>query len=125
VFPRSIRSTLDTVQSLPMVNELYHLAKGYLPDPVKVTIKARLEGAYAYARHAQDYVQQPSVDRELWHLQRVRHKLPVRKFAERFRYTPPVSFEGGVRKTLAWLDTLGWVLPPANLPSPARAPADR
>ena len=113
-FPRSVRSTIDDIQGLPLVNELYHLTKGYLPDTLKAAIKSQLEGPYEYNRHAPAYAQQPSVDRELWHLQRVRHKLPIDKFARTFGFTPPVSFEDGIRRTLAWLETLGWVLHPGE-----------
>ena len=72
-------------------------------------IKARLEGAYSYDRHAPGYpTGQPSVDRELWHLQSVRHKLPVDKFGRTFGFVPPVTFADGIRKTVAWLQTMGW-----------------
>ena len=108
-FPRSLKSTIDTIQSLPLVNELYHRAKTQVPDGVKAAIKARLEGAYQYERRASFYAPQASVDRELWHLMRVRHKLPVDKFAKKFGFVPPVSFDEGIRKTIAWLQTLGWV----------------
>jgi 2-alkyl-3-oxoalkanoate reductase len=108
VFPRSLRSTIDTIQSLPLVNELYHRLKTHIPDGVKTTIKGRLEGPYNFERLSSRYDEHPGVDRELWHLQRVRHKLPVDKFAGRFDYTPPVTFADGVRKTIAWLRTLGW-----------------
>jgi nucleoside-diphosphate-sugar epimerase len=108
-FPRSVRSTIDTIQSLPLVNELYHRLKTTVPDGVKSAIKARLEGPYNFERRASRYVELPSVDRELWHLQRVRHKLPVDKFGRAFSFTPPVTFPEAARKTVAWLQTLGWV----------------
>ena len=107
-FPRSLRSTIDTIQAHPLVNDLYHRLKTRIPDAVKTGLKARLEGAYQYERVASGYLSQPSVDRELWHLQKVQHKLPTAKFCGAFGVTPPVSFADGIRKTIAWLDTLGW-----------------
>jgi nucleoside-diphosphate-sugar epimerase len=118
-FPRSIASIVDTVQSLPLVNELYHRMKGYLPDALKAGIKARLEGPYGYDRHAASYATDPAVDRELWHLQRVRHKLPAARFERTFAFVPPVTFEEGVSRTVAWLRTLGWVATPAATRHPA------
>jgi 2-alkyl-3-oxoalkanoate reductase len=109
-FQHSIGSTIDTIQALPPVNALYHRLKTRIPDGVKAAIKARLAGPYQYERHASTYAQRPSVDRELWHLQRVRHKLPVDKFAAKFQYAPPVTFEEGVRKTVSWLGTLGMLV---------------
>lgn len=106
-FPWSTGAAIETVQSLPMMNELYHWIKSRLPDGLKTQIKARLEGRYCYERHAREYTQHPSVDREMWHLQRVRHKLSVAKFAKTFQAVPPVTMNEGVRRTLAWLTSLG------------------
>jgi nucleoside-diphosphate-sugar epimerase len=106
-FPHSVRSSVDTIQSLPLVNELYHRMKTHIPDGLKASLKSRLEGGYEYGRVGGRYVEQPSVDRELWHLQRVAHKLPIDKFATTFRFSQPVSFHEGVQRTLAWLDTIG------------------
>jgi nucleoside-diphosphate-sugar epimerase len=108
-FPRSLRSTIETIQTLPLVNELYHRVKTRVPDAVKAGIKARLEGPYRYDRVAGTYPESASVDRELWHLQRVGHKLPIEKFGRTFGFAPPVSFQEGIRKTIAWLQTLGLV----------------
>jgi len=108
-FPRSLGSTIDSIQSLPLMNELYHRLKVHVPDGLKAAIRARLEGRYRYERHAATYAARASVSRELWHLQRVRHKLPVDKFASRFRFVPPVTFREGIRRTLTWLDALGLV----------------
>ncbi len=110
-FPRSLGSTVDTIQSLPLVNELYHRLKTRVPDGLKAAIKARLEGQYDYSRHGASYAAAPSVSRELWHLQRVRHKLPIDKFAQTFDFSTPVSFLDGIRKTTLWLETLGLVQP--------------
>jgi nucleoside-diphosphate-sugar epimerase len=108
-FPRSVSSTIETLQALPPVNELYHRLKTRIPDGVKAGIKARLEGDYRYDRVAAAYSDAVPVDRELWHLQRVRHKLPIEKFGRTFAFEPPVSFPDGIRKTIAWLQTLGMV----------------
>ena len=108
-FPRSLGSTIDTIQNLPVFNGLYHLLKTRIPDSLKAALKSRLEGPYSYAPVTESYPESVAVDRELWHLQRVRHKLPTAKFAETFGYTTPVSFVEGIRRTLAWLDTLGMV----------------
>jgi len=110
-FPISIGSTIDTIQNLPFVNELYHRLKTYIPDGAKAAIRVRLEGGYSYDRHPAQYSERPAVGRELWHLQRVRHKLPVTKFAQVFGFSSPVSFREGIDKTLAWLKTQGWVPP--------------
>lgn len=106
-FPWSLSAAIDVVQSLPLVNETYHKLKTHIPDGVKAAIRARLEGAYSYERHASRYQGEPAVDRELWHLQRVRHKLPIGKFGNKFRFAVPVTFADGVRRTVSWLDTLG------------------
>jgi nucleoside-diphosphate-sugar epimerase len=106
-FPWSLGAAIDAVQSLPPVNALYHRLKGHIPDGLKAAIRARLEGAYSFDRHATAYATAVSVDRELWHLQRVRHKLPVAKFAERFQFVTPVSFPEAARRTITWLETIG------------------
>lgn len=108
-FPWSMRAVIDSIQSLPLVNELYHRLKTHVPDGLKSGIRSRLEGNYGYERHAASYAMRPAVDRELWHLQRVRHKLPVTKFENKFQFSPPVSFQEGIRKTVVWLATLGLV----------------
>jgi len=48
------------------------------------------------------------VSREMWNLQKTRHKLPTRKFAEKFSFTPPVSFHDGTQMTINWLKFLGF-----------------
>lgn len=107
-FPRSIGSTIDSVQSLPMMNEAYHALKTYIPDGLKAALRARLEGAYGYDRFPAGYATTPPVSREMWHLQRVRHKLPTDKFRSTFNRRMPVSFSEGIVRTAAWLTTLGW-----------------
>lgn len=106
-FPWSKRAAFDAALALPGMNESAHWLKGRLPDGLKAQIRKRLEGAYSYDRHAPDYNVAPTVDREIWHLQRVRHKLPVDKFARTFEAPAPLTFEEGVRRTLAWLMALG------------------
>ena len=106
-FPWSLGAAIDAVQSLGPVNALYHKLKTHIPDGLKAAIRARLEGAYSFERQAVSYAATASVDRELWHLQRVRHKLPVNKFAERFQFVMPVSFPEATRRTIAWLETQG------------------
>jgi 2-alkyl-3-oxoalkanoate reductase len=105
--PWSGRAAFDYAQSLPIFNGLYHWLKARAPDTVKTQIKRRLSGSYEYGVRAPGYVTRPPVDREIWHLQRVRHKLPTAKFASRFGFTPPVSFADGVRRTLLWIRSLG------------------
>jgi 2-alkyl-3-oxoalkanoate reductase len=106
-FPWSLGAAIDAVQSLAPVNALYHRLKTHIPDSLKAAIRSRLEGAYDFDRHATGYASVASVDRELWHLQRVRHKLPVAKLAQRFGLATPVSFPEAVRRTTAWLETYG------------------
>jgi len=106
-FPWSTGAVIDAVQSLGPVNALYHKLKTRIPDGLKAAIRARLEGAYSFDRHAPAYATAVSVNRELWHLQRVRHKLPVKKFADRFGFVTPVSFPEAVRRTITWIETLG------------------
>lgn len=108
-FPWSLSAFIDYVHSLPVVNRLYYFAKARLPDTMKAKVKAILAGRVVYDIVARHYNRQPRVERELWHLQRVRHKLPISKFARRFGFTPPVTFEEGVRRTLSWLEFLGYV----------------
>jgi nucleoside-diphosphate-sugar epimerase len=110
-FPWSIGAGIDAVQSLGAVNALYHRLKTHIPDGLKATIRARLEGNYRYERHAAAYAVDASVDREQWHLQRVRHKLPTGKFDRTFQYSVPVTFQDGMRRTLTWLASLGMVSP--------------
>jgi hypothetical protein len=110
-FPWSLGAAIDAVQSLGPVNALYHRLKTHIPDGLKAAIRARLEGAYCFDRQATAYAATASVDRELWHLQRVRHKLPVKKFAERFHFVTPVSFLEATRRTVAWLETQGLAAP--------------
>jgi len=108
-FPRSLRSMLEDVQSLPFMNELYHRVKGHVPDALKARLRARLQGAYRYERHADDYATSSAIDREMWHLQRVKHKLAGDKFRCAFNFEPPVSFREGMRPTIVWLNSLGLV----------------
>ena len=110
-FPWSLGAAIDAVQSLPPVNALYHRLKTHIPDGLKAAIRARLEGAYNFDRHATAYAANVAVNRELWHLQRVRHKLPVAKFGERFQFVPPVSFPEATRRTIAWLEAIGLAIP--------------
>jgi nucleoside-diphosphate-sugar epimerase len=106
-FPWSVASFVDMVQNLPVVNGVYHKLKTHIPDGLKAIIRARLEGGYVYERPASGYSTQPGVSRELWHLQRVGHKLPIDKFGRTFGFTPPVPFNEAMRRTVAWLTTLG------------------
>jgi nucleoside-diphosphate-sugar epimerase len=118
-FPWSARALLDYVMSLPPACGLYHRLKSRLPDAVKAALKASLAGRYNYEGAASGYATKPTVERELWSLQRVRYKLPTAKFARRFGYTPAVTFEEGVRRTLGWLTFLG------RTPSRDLSPGDR
>jgi 2-alkyl-3-oxoalkanoate reductase len=106
-FPWSGRAALEYVQLLPVVNSLYYQLRARLPDQVKSRLKRWLSGRYEYGLRATNYNRKPVVDREVWHLQRVRFKLPSAKFATQFAFTPPVSFEAGIRRTLLWLAFLG------------------
>jgi hypothetical protein len=110
-FPWSLGAAIDAVQSQSLVNAMYHRLKTRIPDGLKAAIRARLEGAYDFERHAGVYATRVGVDRELWHLQRVRHKLPVDKFARDFAFVTPVNFAEAVRRTVTWLAALGLALP--------------
>lgn len=110
-FPQSLGSIVDTIQNHPLVNGLYHRLKVHIPEAAKAAIRARLEGGYSYDRFPPGYATAPGVSRELWHLQKVRHKLPTEKFSRAFGFANPVSFERGIDKTVAWLGTLGRVAP--------------
>jgi len=48
------------------------------------------------------------VSREMWKLQKTKHKLPTKKFAERFNFTPPVPFHLGTQMTINWLKFVGF-----------------
>ena len=108
-FPRSARSTIEDIQSLTLVNALYHRTKAHWPEGFKSAIKGYLEGSYGYDRHPTSYAAKPGVNREGWHLQRSRHKLAATKFEQKFGLRPPVSFSEGMRKTHLWLETVGWI----------------
>lgn len=118
-FPWSTRAAMEYVQALPGVNGLYHRLKARLPDTLKSRVKRRLAGRYEYGPGAAGRAPRPTVDREGWHLQKARHKLPAAKFAEHFGFTQPVTFEEGIRRTLRWLGPLG------HGPSPTAGPIER
>jgi nucleoside-diphosphate-sugar epimerase len=108
-FPWSTRALLDYAQSLALSSDVYPWMKSRLPDAAKSRIKAVLAGRYNYEGFTSEYTTRPCVDRELWHLQKVKHKLPTSKFARRFRFSPPVSFAEGVRRTVGWLGFIGYL----------------
>jgi 2-alkyl-3-oxoalkanoate reductase len=114
-FPWSAHALVDAVRSLPGVSGLYHGLKSRLPDGLKARLKAMLAGGYNYEPSASAYATKPSVEREMWSLQRVRHKLPTAKFARRFGAPPPVTFDEGVRRTLSWLTALGYTSSQAGI----------
>lgn len=114
-FPWSVRAALEYVQLLPVMNDLYYWLRGRLPDRVKSRMKKLLLGRYEYGREVTSYVTQPTVDREVWHLQKVAHKLPTTKFAGKFGFTPPLTFEEGIRRTVHWLAFLGSVPSPTTV----------
>jgi nucleoside-diphosphate-sugar epimerase len=116
-FPWSTRAVLEYVQLLPVVNDLYYWLRARLADSLKSRIKRQISGRYEYCPATMDYVANPVVDREVWHLQKVRHKLPVAKFSQHFDFTPPVTFDEGVRRTLRWLAYLGYELSPDTVPA--------
>ena len=120
-FPWSGPAVFEYVQALPLVNESYHVLKARLPDRVKARVKAWLAGSRQYDRVARDYVVQPLVARELWHLHRVRHRLPTAKFARAFGVAAPVSFEEAVRRTTEWLTFLGYTTRAADVKAAAAA----
>lgn len=107
-FPWSRRAIIEYVQLLPPVNASYHRLKTAMPDALKSRLKALLAGDYCYGQTASIYDRNPVVDRETLHLQKVRHKLPTAKFCQDFGFTPPVTFAEGVRRTIAWLEFLGY-----------------
>ena len=106
-FPWSLRAGIDFVQDLPLVNAAYHRLKSKLPDATKSWLKARLSGRVGYDRVAATYRRKPAVDRELWHLQRLRHKPNTDKFRQQFRFTLPLTFAEGIARTVAWLEHVG------------------
>lgn len=114
-FPWSAAAVVDYLRSLPLMSDVYHKLKASLSEGAKLRIKAILGGHYHYEAVAGEYSARPRVEREVWSLQRVRHKLSSQKFERRFGFTPPVTFEEGSRKTLSWLTALGYA------PSQARA----
>jgi nucleoside-diphosphate-sugar epimerase len=108
-FPWSRRAVIEYVQALPPVNALYHRIKSQLPAVVKSRLKAMLRDRYNYEETASDYVTRPIVEREMWHLQQVKHKLPTVKAAKQLGFVPPVSFDEGIRRTLLWLASVGYL----------------
>lgn len=107
-FPWSAPALVDYFRSLPLMSDLYHRLKAGLPENAKARIKGFLSGRCNYEGVAASYATKPLVDRELWSLQRVKHKLPTRKFERQFGFIPPVSFEEGARRALSWLRALGY-----------------
>jgi nucleoside-diphosphate-sugar epimerase len=108
-FPWSVRSSIDYFQALPLINLTYHRFKARVPIALKARLKAALAGNVSYERQALIYQAAPYVDRELWHLQRTRYKLPTAKFNQRFTAPPPLSFEEGILRTIKWLSHIGLV----------------
>jgi nucleoside-diphosphate-sugar epimerase len=113
-FPWSLGAVVDYTLSLGPVNALYHRLKSRIPDTLKTAIKSRLGDPHEYGLVAGDYAAAPRIDRELWHLQNVRHKLPINKFTATFE-RPPVSFAEGIAKFKAWFATQGYVPEPVAL----------
>lgn len=107
-FPWSLASAVDYVRSLPIMSSLYHRLKASLSEAAKLRLKGVLAGPYDYDAAAKDYSTQPRVDREVWSLQRVRHKLPTKKFERHFQFKAPIPFREGCRRTLCWLSALGY-----------------
>jgi nucleoside-diphosphate-sugar epimerase len=104
-FPWSVPAAVEYVQALPVVDSVYHRLKRRLPD----AWRARLKRLLARRAHGEETTsKRPLVSRELWHLQRTKHKLPADKFARRFGFTPPVSFEEGMARTGRWLAFVGY-----------------
>jgi nucleoside-diphosphate-sugar epimerase len=107
--PWSTRAAIDYLQSLPGVNRMYHGLKSRVPAMLKAALKSRLSGNVAYSHLAESYQATPVVDRELWHLQRTRHKLATGRFCQRFNLCPPVSFDEGIQRTVRWLSHIGLI----------------
>lgn len=110
-FSWSMPAVVDLVQNWPVMNQLYHRLKKRIPDGLRARLKQMLAGRGGYEEHAARYAKRPRVERELWHLQKTRHKLPSEKFARTFSFTPPVSFQEGIRRTARWLAYLGYGCP--------------
>jgi nucleoside-diphosphate-sugar epimerase len=107
-FPWSAQALVTYVCMLPFISALYHRMKSKLPDGAKSRIKRLLAGRYNYDGRTLTYARKPPVEREVWSLQRIKHKLPATKFTRRFGFTPPVTFAEGVRRTLGWLAFVGY-----------------
>jgi 2-alkyl-3-oxoalkanoate reductase len=112
VFPWSTRAVLEYIQLMPVFNDLYYWMRSRLPDGMKSRLKRWLSGRYQYNPETIGYQTKPAVDREVWHLQKVRQKLPTAKFAGHFGFSPPVTFEEGIRRTVNWLAFLGYKVRP-------------
>jgi 2-alkyl-3-oxoalkanoate reductase len=108
-FPWSVGTMVDLVRSFTIARNLSDKLKAKLPDHTKAKLKAILAGRYNYEGIAQGYATKPAIDREFWSLQQTKHKLPTTKFQRRFDFTPRVSFEEGVLRTIRWLSFLGYV----------------
>jgi hypothetical protein len=108
-FPWSVRAAIDYLQALPLINLTYHRFKARIPTALKARLKSALGGNVSYERQALHYQATPYVDRELWHLQRTRYKLPTAKFTDRFPAQPPVSFDEGILRTIKWLSHIGLI----------------
>ncbi|MGD0525146.1 MAG: NAD(P)-dependent oxidoreductase [Polyangiaceae bacterium] len=64
--------------------------------------------------------QGPFLDPMKARLQRCSVKLPIDKAVQRLGYAPPVPFDEGMRRSLAWMQTAGY--PFRSIPAPLRPP---
>ena len=90
---------------------LYFKLKDEMSDEFKSLVKSflsRLSGPYNYSGISDGYGS-PGVDREGWHLQKTKNKLPTSKFAKKFEYTPKISFADGILRTVSWLQFTGYL----------------
>lgn len=107
--PLNAGNVLDWMLSLPMMNGAYHTLKRHLPDGVKSGIKSFVSAARSYDHIAPRYNDAPSVDREMWRLQRVLRKPSTQSFGAAFGEPEFVDFAEAILRTVHWLRFMGYV----------------
>jgi nucleoside-diphosphate-sugar epimerase len=106
------KPTYETVLQDIKSSELYRKLKKNISIEKREVIKQWLR-AFQRTRktpqaHKNKHQSNVFVSREMWNLQTTRHKLPTKKFAEKFNFTPPVSFQDGMQMTINWLIFVGF-----------------
>jgi nucleoside-diphosphate-sugar epimerase len=110
-FRPSLKTRIDGIIYSPVYAAMKNRIPKHMRNRLKSWLNARIEKPAGGSPAEEGGRQAPTVTREMWELQSTRRKLPNSKFAARFAYSPPVTFSGGVAKTLSWLEFAGMIPP--------------